>query len=73
VPVRIGEQCSIGFQPVLGRPLRMALKNGQRGRIGSRSISAGHRLEAYATMLLGLAAMLQRNSSFRPLRDSLGG
>jgi hypothetical protein len=58
MPVRDGEQGSIGFQPDTDRSLRVALmriSNDVEVTQSRRSIGAGYRLEAYATLHLGLA------------------
>jgi hypothetical protein len=57
MPVRGSEQCSIGFQPVprdhCAWPLEISNDLGVAK--SRRSIDAGYRLEAYATLLLRLA------------------
>jgi hypothetical protein len=68
VPVRDGEQGSIGFQPV---PRDRCAWPGETGddvgvSQGCRSIGAGYRLEAYATLKLerdGLSKLSNRQAS----------
>ena len=54
MPVREGEQSSIGFQPVPRDHSAWPCEIGNEVRVGRRSIGAGHRLEAYTILLLGL-------------------
>gem|GEM_PF-6955553 len=57
MPVRGGEQCSIGFQPVPRDHCAWPVKSTTPWEWlkAGGSIGAGHRLEAYATLLLRLA------------------
>jgi hypothetical protein len=67
VPVREREQGSIGFQPVPRDHCAWLAEIGNDVGVAQsrRSIGAGYRLEAYATLLLGLAGPDPGNPDLR--------